>query len=184
MGSVTVARSPMTAPLTGAADAPDVPASPMPAAVRPTTKIVRIMRAPFDHHRPRCAFTDTPRAVPPSLPFDLRTAIAHLILPSIWSFQRYLHSSIVHFSVISLRFYVHYPGVDARKTIGTSTVDEVVPRNIRLSPSRRLIALQQAIKGENAFAFCSCCCSAEGPAGSTSRRNEYLDSCTNILQGF
>src|SRR5215813_2920605 len=155
----------MTAPLTGAADAPDVPASPMPAAVRPTTKIVRIMRAPFDHHRPRCAFTDTPRAVPPSLPFDLRTAI-------------------VHFSFISLRFYVHYPGVDARKTIGTSTVDEVVPRNIRLSPSRRLIALQQAIKGENAFAFCSCCCSAEGPAGSTSRRNEYLDSCTNILQGF
>src|SRR5215831_14149750 len=89
----------MTAPLTGAADAPDVPASPMPAAVRPTTKIVRIMRAPFDHYRPQCAFTDTPRAVPPSLPFESADCHRPLILSSIWSFQRCLHSSIVHFPV-------------------------------------------------------------------------------------
>lgn len=38
----SVARSPMTVPLTGAADAPDVPARPV-AATKPTMKIIRIM---------------------------------------------------------------------------------------------------------------------------------------------
>jgi hypothetical protein len=37
----------MTAPLTGAAGAPDVAASPMPAAVNPAMKIVRIAVPPF-----------------------------------------------------------------------------------------------------------------------------------------
>ena len=37
----------MTAPLTGAADAPDVPASPMPATAKPAIKIVRIMISPL-----------------------------------------------------------------------------------------------------------------------------------------
>jgi len=36
----------MTAPLTGAADAPDVPASPMPAAAKPTIKVIRIVISP------------------------------------------------------------------------------------------------------------------------------------------
>ena len=38
-----VARSLITAPLAGAADVPDVPASPMPTTVKPAIKIIRIM---------------------------------------------------------------------------------------------------------------------------------------------
>jgi hypothetical protein len=36
----------MTAPLTGTADTPDVPASPMPVAIKPANKIVRIAMSP------------------------------------------------------------------------------------------------------------------------------------------
>jgi hypothetical protein len=36
----------MTAPLTGKADTPDVPASPMPVATKPANKIVRIVMSP------------------------------------------------------------------------------------------------------------------------------------------
>jgi hypothetical protein len=36
----------MTAPSTGAADAPETPANPMAAAVKPTINTVRIVRAP------------------------------------------------------------------------------------------------------------------------------------------
>ncbi len=41
--SVAVARSRIAAPLAGAAVAPDIAASPTPATVKPTIKIIRIM---------------------------------------------------------------------------------------------------------------------------------------------
>jgi hypothetical protein len=55
----------MAVPLTGAADAPDVPASPMVATADPIIKIVRIVISPFDRHRPQWAFADAWRAVLP-----------------------------------------------------------------------------------------------------------------------
>jgi hypothetical protein len=70
-------------PLTGAADAPDDPASPMPAAAKPTIKIVRIMISPSISTAPNAFLLmhSLSRAVLPSLLFFyLQTAIADIII--------------------------------------------------------------------------------------------------------
>jgi hypothetical protein len=95
----------MTAPLTGAADAADVPASPMPATVIPTIKIVRICECLLQ----RLLFPPVP---PPTLstgtlnlvPGVLLSRDAHRqpgLLTMISAFRRVLRLSVVHLHVVS-----------------------------------------------------------------------------------
>jgi hypothetical protein len=81
--SVAVARSPITVPLTGAADAPDIPASPMPTAAIPAIKIVRIVISPSITTAPN-AFLLMHSLVESSSAFAaifyLQTAIADILI--------------------------------------------------------------------------------------------------------
>jgi hypothetical protein len=88
--SVAVAASPITtAPLAGKADAPDIPASPMPAAIRPTNIIVRIVMSPsvfavFDH-----PFVRSQSALPQVRVF------ADVVLPRTVFFKRYSSANAI-----------------------------------------------------------------------------------------
>src|SRR5215467_13616404 len=76
--------------------------------------------------------------------------------------------------------YVHYPWVD-------SSVDRGCPKEYATIALTRVYCIAAGHKERKCFCFfCVLLLGRRraGAAGSTSRRNKYRDSCTNILQGF